>query len=152
MLEQKWLLLSLFTILLASSSLAQTATELRQKYKVSSRIESYYVRPGLIATVSYGKDEQVVSILLTPPIADNESGIAENEMPVEVVEEVLNELVPVAKRGEVCTDYGSLGSGAWLNKRIDYENVSINSLVRGNNIAARHVLIEWVKCAGKLRP
>jgi hypothetical protein len=151
MLRYEWLLMSLFVILLPLPGFAQTATELRQKYKVSSRIESYDVRPGIIATVSYGEDGKVATILLTPPMAYNENGIPKNEMPVKVVEEVLNELVPMSRRGEVCEDYGFFGSAVALNRRIDYENVSISSITRGD-VAARQVLIEWTKCAGKLRP
>jgi hypothetical protein len=143
--------MALFVILLPLPSRAQTATELRQKYKVSSRIESYDVKPGIIATVSYGEDGQVVSILLTPPIDYNENGIPKNEMPMKVVEEALNELVPMSRRGKVCEDYGFLGSVGALRRRIDYENVSISSITRGY-VAAQHVLVEWVKCAGKLRP
>src|SRR5215216_1135103 len=110
MFRHKWLPISFFIILLPLPGLAQTANELRQKYRVSSRIESYDVRPGIIATVSYGDEGQVASILLTPPISDDENGASKNEMPMKVVEEVLSELVPVAKRGDVCEDYGSSGS------------------------------------------
>ena len=147
----KYLLISLFVVLVPLPTLAQTAADLRQKYRVSSRIESYDVRPGMIATVSYGGDGQVVSILLTPPIVSNEHRPVRNEMPMKAVEEVLNELVPMAKRGEVCEDHGAFGSIHAWNRRIDYENVSIRSVTRGD-VAAHHVLIEWVKCAGKLRP
>jgi hypothetical protein len=151
MFQYKWLLILLFVVFLPALGLAQTATELRQKYKVSSRIESYDVRPGIIATVSYGEDGKVVSILLTPPLAYTEIGVPKNEMPMKIVEEVLNELVPMSRRGEVCEDYGFVGSVGALRRRIDYENASISSITRGD-VAARHVLIEWVKCAGKLRP
>ncbi len=47
------------------------------------------MRPGIIATVSYGEDGQVVSILLTPPIAYTDIGTPKNEMPIKVVAEVL---------------------------------------------------------------
>ena len=150
MLSHKYLLICLLVGLIPLSTQAQTADDLREKYKVSSRIESYDVRPGIIATVSYGEDDQVVSILLTPPIVSNQHRPLRNEMPMKAVEEVLNELVPMAKRGEVCADYGAFGSLYAWNRRIDYENVRIHSVTRGD-AAAHRVLIEWVKCSGKLR-
>jgi hypothetical protein len=162
MFQHQWLLFLLAVIFLPVSGVAQTATELRQKYKVSSSIESYDVRPGIIATISYGEDGQVASILIAPPVAYDTIGIPKNEMPLKLVEEVLNELVPVSKRGEVCDDYGAMCSGSFLcSQRVDFENVSISSSVRGiwkpnvvspPNATVRYVLIEWIKCAGKLRP
>ena len=151
MLRYQPLLIIMFMILLPLPGSAQTAAELRQKYKVSSRVESYDVRPGIIAVVSYGEDGRVASILLTPPVAYDEIGVTQNEMPMTVVEEVLNELVPVARRGEVCENYGLGGSASALRRRVDYENVRISSVTRGD-VAAQHLLVEWIKCAGKIRP
>lgn len=44
--RHKYLLISLFVVLVPLPTLAQTAADLRQKYKVSSHIESYDLRPG----------------------------------------------------------------------------------------------------------
>jgi hypothetical protein len=131
--------------------LAQTATGLRHRYKLSSRIESYDVRPGIIATVSYDSDGKVASILLTPPVDYRKDGTMKNEMPMKTVQEVLNELVPPPKRGAICEDYGASGSIYALHHRIDYENLSISSVTRGD-VAAHQVFIEWTKCPGKLQP
>lgn len=63
MLRQRWLLTLSLVMLPPLSGLARTAIDLRHKYKVSSRIESYDVRPGIIAVVSHGEGGQVASIL-----------------------------------------------------------------------------------------
>jgi hypothetical protein len=146
---RQFLLLTSVFLLLPIVTSAQSATDLRQKYQVSSRVESYDVRPGIIATVSYGDDGKVASILLTPPISYDDTGTTKHEMPMKTVEEVLTELVPLSKRGEVCEDYGDVGSVYALRRRIDYANVSISRITRAD-VAAREVLVEWVKCSGRL--
>ena len=72
-------------------------------------------------------------------------------MPMKIVDEVLNELVPPATRGAVCEDHGGFGSFHAFNRRIDYENVSIRSITRFD-VAAQQVFVEWVKCTAKPQP
>jgi uncharacterized membrane protein (GlpM family) len=54
-------------------------------------------------------------------------------------------------RGKVCDDYGGVGSLYAFKRRIDYENVIISSITRGD-VAAEQVFVEWTKCAGKSQP
>jgi hypothetical protein len=52
--------------------MAQTADDLRQKYEILSTIETYKVRPNIIATAKYslnGKLEEM-RVEVSPPITD----------------------------------------------------------------------------------
>src|SRR5215213_11484602 len=101
MFQSNKLLIATFLSLLPLPIMAQTSSELRQKYQVSSVVESYEVRPGLIATVSFGESGQAISILVRPRPSSDRDDKSKIEMPFMVVEEVLDELVPVAQRGKL---------------------------------------------------
>jgi len=73
-----------------------------------------------------------------------------NEMSMNGVQEALNELVPPAARGAICEDHGAVGSVYSLNRTIDYENVFITMITRGDS-AVSHVFVQWTKCPGKLQ-
>jgi hypothetical protein len=67
------LLIFTFLLLIPLPSMAQTLSELRQKYKVSTVVESYEVRPGIIASVSFGENGLAESIIIRPrPSFDRE--------------------------------------------------------------------------------
>gem|GEM_PF-1546209 len=103
---------------------AQTSDELRHKYKVSSVVESYEVRPAIIATAFFGEDGQAVSLSIRPRLfyADTSSKYA---MSLSVAQGILGELVPVEKRGKLCSD-GGFESGRNYYRTLLYENVQID--------------------------
>ncbi len=147
---RKLFLMCSFLLVAPLPNIAQTPTDLRQRYKVSSRMESFDVWPGIIATISYGADGKVACINLTPPVDYREDGTMRNEMSARGVQEVLNQLVPLAKRGAVCEDRGAVGSIYALNRTIDYENVSITTISRQSAVSS--VFVQWTKCAGTPEP
>jgi hypothetical protein len=134
--------------LIPLSILGQTTGELHQKYPVSSRIETFDIRPGIIAIVTYGSDGNTTSVTLTPPITFSENGALADLMPLKAVDDVIAELVPEEKRGDVCEDDGLSIIGNQAFRRISYENVGISTVTVGNKVASAY--IEWRQCDGKL--
>ena len=116
--------LVLLTFLTSVSAISQTSEDLREKYKVSSVVESYEVRPGIIATAFFGENGQVVTISIKPRLfyTDTTSKYA---MPLVEAQDILGELVPNEKRGKLCSD-GGFESGRNYYRNLLYENVSID--------------------------
>ena len=138
--------LFLLILFLPLPTMAQTSDELRQKYKVTSAVESYEVRPGIIATVFYSENRQPVEILIKPRLFYTNE-LSKNEMPFKVIEEILDEFVPMAKRGKLCQDIDSV-SGRNHYVHTTYENVSLYSVIhnRGaDNATVSMVQIRWEK-------
>jgi hypothetical protein len=138
--------LFLLILFLPLPAMAQTSDELRQKYKVTSAVESYEVRPGIIATVFYGENGQPVEILIKPRLFYT-NDLSKNEVAYKLFEELLDEFVPVAKRGKYCGETDSV-SGRNHYVYTAYENVSIYSVIhkRGaENATASMIQIKWEK-------
>ncbi len=128
MLKANKLLIFTFLLLIPLPITAQTSSELRQKYKVSTLVESYEVRLGIIATVSFGESGLAESILIRPrPTFDREDH-SKTEMPYKIIEEILNELVPVTSRGKLYQDVGPV-SGRNYYRYENYENADISSKI-----------------------
>ena len=132
--------------LMSLPAIAQTSDELRQKYRVSSVVESYEVRNGIIATAFFGENGQVVSISIKPRLfyADTSSKYA---MPLTQAQEILSELVPVEKRGKVCSDSG-FESGRNYYRTILYENVLIDMAEHDRDTSkdnVSHINVSWTK-------
>jgi len=125
---------------------AQTSGELRQKYQLTSAVESFEVRPGVIATVFYGEDGQAVEVLIKPRLFYT-NDLSKMEMPYKVFKELLDEFVPVAKSGRLCSETDTV-SGRNNYVYATYENVSIYSVIhnRGaDNATASMAQIRWEK-------
>ena len=139
----KVLLLILF---LPFSMLAQTSDELRQKYKITSAVESFEVRKGIIATVLYSENGEAVEVLIKPRLFYT-NDLSNKEMPFKVFEEIINEFVPMAKRGKLCGEADTV-SGRNHYVYTTYENVSLYSVVHNmgaDNATASMIQIRWEK-------
>src|SRR2546423_1851207 len=122
------LLIATLLLLLPLLIAAQTSSDLRQKYRVSSIVESYEVRPNVIATVSFGENNQIASILIRPRPSFDDDDKSKTEIPYKLIVEVLNELVPVAQRGKLYQDTG-FESGRNYYRDEFYDNVYIYSVI-----------------------
>ncbi|HEX8266085.1 MAG TPA: hypothetical protein VF596_11810 [Pyrinomonadaceae bacterium] len=100
-LKHRWLIVFLFVILFTVSEKAQTRDDLRQKYKSSSAIETFEVRTGIVAIVFYDQSRRVNYIMLHPPITLGEYQVRKMEMPEKIVEETIEEIIPMSKRGKM---------------------------------------------------
>jgi hypothetical protein len=133
-------------LLIPLSISAQTSSELHQKYKSTSAVESFEVRPGLIATVFYSEDGQPVEVSIKSRLFYT-SNVAQTEMPLSIFEEVVAKFAPFAKRGKLCNETDSV-SGRNHYVHTTYENVSLYSVIhnRGQeNATASMVQIRWDK-------
>jgi hypothetical protein len=125
---------------------AQTSGELRQKYKITSAVESFEVRPGIIATVLYSENGEAVELFIKPRLFYT-NDLSKKEMPFKVFEGILDEFVPVGKRGKLCGEVDTV-SGRNHYLHTTYENVSVYSVIhnRGaDNATASMIQIRWEK-------
>jgi len=125
---------------------AQTSAELRQKYKITSAVESFEVRQGIIATVLYSENGEAVEVIIKPRLFYT-NDLSKKEMPFKIFEEILDEFVPIARRGKLCGEVDTV-SGRNHYVHTTYENVSVYSVIhnRGaDNATASIIQITWEK-------
>ncbi len=136
-----------------TSAMAQTSNELERRYGGRDnqfvRRLSYKVRPGVIMTASFTKDNQVCEAVIEPQRV-SESGIDhERLMPAVVAEEVVNEVVPAESRGERT---GGMNFGNYTSwERAEYEHVSIMRLLVGVGAAEKDLKVDEVRIRWKRR-
>jgi hypothetical protein len=118
------LLLGLF--LAAICGFPQTSQELRQKYGPAES-EHYTVRPGIMLVATY-TDSGAPCEMRIEPKKRSDAGPSDT-MDSEVVTEIIDELVPVARRGPLVIEYESMG-GCNRYKSAEYELVRINRTTR----------------------
>jgi hypothetical protein len=94
------LLLGLF--LAAICGFPQTSEELRQKYG-PAKSEHYAVRPGIMLVATYADNGAPCEMRIEPKKSSDAS--PHDTMDSEVVTEIIDELVPVARRGPFVTEY-----------------------------------------------
>ena len=134
----------LLTFLFYLPVAAQTSGEFRQRFAVTSAVDAFEVKPGIVATVFYGEDGQVVQTMIRPRLfyaRDNSN----KEMPFKAFGEVLLEFAPVAKRGRLCNE-SEFVSGRNYYVTSTYEHASVYSVIhnRGaDNATASLAEITW---------
>lgn len=111
--------------------MAQTRNEFKQKYGSPDSNGRYVVRPNIGLLIKYKQSQNPSEMVIEPLASDTANGSnPEKEssnkiMPSDEAEEVLNELVPVAKRGKkVEVAHFSFGCASLYHT--DYEQVTIN--------------------------
>jgi len=97
-----------FSLLLAAAcGFPQTSQELRQRYGPANS-EHYTVRPGIILVATYTDNGEPCEMRIEPKKAPGVS--SSDTMDSEVVTEIIDELVPVDRRGTfVAGDDGNGG-------------------------------------------
>lgn len=120
-------LFKLFSLILftALSIFAQTSTELHNRYKTTSVVESFEVRPGIIATFFFREDGQPFRLMVEPRFSYMDD-LSKREISMKVADEILNELIPISTRGVLCEDYNGFQSGRNEYYSAEYENVHIS--------------------------
>jgi hypothetical protein len=84
---------SAFVLLLQASYPANTSQTLRQRYGPPIS-ENFLIRPGVVATASYGSSGHVCQIVLSPQRLWNSTLNSVN------VGDLIDEVVPVSERGK----------------------------------------------------
>jgi hypothetical protein len=142
------LALALFIILPVSLPIAaQTSGELRQRYRLTSAVESFEVRLGIIATIFYGENGQAVEVLIRHRLSSSRAS-ARDEMPYKMFAEILDEFAPEAQRGRLCSEPDGFQSGRNHYVTATYENVSIYSVLHNpelDSATASMAQITWEK-------
>lgn len=129
------LLLTLSAFMIVVIGMAQTRDEFKQKYGSPDAKGRYIVRPNIGLSIEYKEGRNPSEMVIKP--LDSDSANASNSekersnkvMPSDEAEKVLNELAPVAKRGEKGF-VGKLLSGCISADHIEYEQVTINIVKR----------------------
>lgn len=103
--------LLVLTLVVSPASSAQTSDEFREKYGKPEivrlkgervEVERYIIRPDIQMTVTYTERGQLCELFIEPaPSAPIQSSASQALMRTEVVINVINELVPRERRGEV---------------------------------------------------
>jgi hypothetical protein len=112
-------------LLVAAGSvfLTQSSNELHNKYG-DSDLERFEVRPGISLTVEYGSDHLACQMIIEPPQSLIHQEDQTRLMSSEAVSQVLDEIAPVALRGNVISR-SSFQSSCAVGYITEYENVSI---------------------------
>lgn len=120
-----------FIFLIVIVGIAQTRNEFKQKYGSPNSKGQYVVKPDIGLLVKYDQSrnpsEMIIESLDTNTAngSSSERKSSNKVMPSDEAEEVLNELVPVAKRGKkIEQSHYSFGCASLYHT--DYEQVTIN--------------------------
>jgi len=123
--------LTLFIFIIGILGMGQTQDEFKQKYGSPDAKGHYIVRPNIGLSVKYKKGRNPSEMFIEPLSSDtvNTSNL-DNEnsnkvMPSDVAEEVLNELVPVEKRGRK----GNIGNSEFGCTSVDNTNYELVVIV-----------------------
>ncbi len=146
-----WLKSIILVFVLSLSLLAQTSTDFRKKYQLSSSVETFEVRPNILATVSYGERGQVISILIrTRPTSDTNNQ-AKKEFPLKLAEELTEELAPVSVRGKMYQNIDAV-SGRNVYRTMAYDNLIISTNlhdVSTESVTVSQIYISWQNSLGR---
>ena len=136
----------LILFLVSVSASAQTSNELKQKYEQLGN-GSYLVRPGIILSVSFGENGQACRMQIQSGSSIS-SKYPEEVMPRKIVDQIVNEFIPLAQRGKV--NFQSSFGGCTGASVIDYEKVEISYTSRcdkqGGSVTSARVIWKGSKC------
>ena len=141
-----------FVFLIVIVGIAQTRDEFKQKYGSPNSKGQYVIRPNIGLQVKYNQS-QIPSEMISEPLDPNTANVSNSEkessnklMLSDEAEEVLDEVVPVAKRGKkIGGGRFSFGRASLYNT--EYEQVTINIAKRcekqGGGISS--ITVRWKK-------
>lgn len=144
----KWILGLSFLIFAGPSSFQMP--DFQSRYP---RVESYEVRPGVLATPIYGPGGQLCQVSFEQRHIQQDAVHMQSAMPRKLVLEIINELAPSHERGrpilEVAgDDYLDIISGDSMTTVADYENVSVQIFKMRSGPDDVAAIIEWKHACG----
>jgi hypothetical protein len=116
-------LIACLAVAAASAALPQSSQELHNRYGEPT-LERFQARPGISLTVEYGSDHLACQIVIEPPQPLIHQEEQTQFMSSEGVSEILEEVAPVASRGNVISR-SSFQSSCGVGNFTDYDNVTI---------------------------
>jgi len=127
--------LTLFAFMIVVIGMAQTRDEFKQKYGPPDAKGRYIVRPNIGLSIEYEQGQNPSEMVIKPldsdtaNVSNSEKESSNKVMPSDEAEEVLNELVPVEKRGRN-RNTGNSEFGCTSIDYTEYEQVIINTVKR----------------------
>ena len=134
-------------LICCNSSLAQTVKEFQARY--GKPIEVYEIRPGILIYPKFDAEGRLVEARIQRAIATESTIYLDSEIPNDQLTKILNELVPVDRRGKRTDLFGSISiAGIGGTEDDDYQNVSITyyfSIGPGNNSRSgtKAIVVKW---------
>ena len=123
---------ALALLLLALPALAQTRTELRQRYE-SPKADIYLVRQGIIMSVKFAASplwkNYACEITIKPKNTAASNAGGSEVMSSELVEQIIDEVIPIEPRGKLINQLSVNGGCNGLSISI-YENVIVSRATR----------------------
>ena len=132
---QRFIRVALLMILVYSASeIGQGPEEWRKRYG-SPESERYVVRDQILATAFYSAQAQVCKVKINPRTPQSRS----------VVEEVVNEIIPLNQRGKEIRSIRLGGIGGGIESRL-YERVNISeaTIAQGASTTIQSATITWI--------
>lgn len=130
--------------------LAKPRDERFLHYKV---VEAYEIRPGILVMPRYAADGQICQAVIQKENYSNEVVHLDPTMPREVVDQIVDELVPDNERGPLTLDKEmsrlSVYVGNAVTSFVDYQNVSVDIERRASSTGEIVALIKWKHAACK---
>lgn len=124
--------ITLALLLLTLPVLAQTKTEFRQKYE-SPKADTYLVRQGIIMSVKFAATplwrNYPCEATIKPEKVTALNAKSSEVMSPELVEQIINEVIPLEQRGKLINQLMVNGGCTGVNISI-YENVTISRTTR----------------------
>ena len=129
-------------LVLAPAARAQTSADLHARYAAPIR-ETFVVRPGVDATVSYDRAGTVCEIEIVPEVAVGDSGSADAAIAPDVVDALVDELAASVRRGalvnRVDAEWGRNGMLISV-----YEHAVVYRYTLGVHRWIARVTIQWL--------
>lgn len=118
----------------ATSGIGQVPEDWRKRYGPPES-ERYVFRDQILATVFYSAQAQVCKVKINPRTPQSRS----------VVEEVVNEIIPLNERGKEVRSIGLGGIGGGIESRL-YERINISeaTIVQGASETIQSATITWI--------
>jgi hypothetical protein len=134
--------------LIAIPIMAQTSTELRERYG-EPQSETYQVRPQIVLSVFYTESGQLCRMEISPRHQKVRLGLAAEVMSSDEVSHIIDELVPIAQRGRSIrkvTD--TSGCNEYLITEYEKVIVSLSNRCQAQGAGTYSATIEWkeAKC------
>ncbi len=135
----------LFVLLLCVPILAQTSTELRQKYGAPTS-EIFVVRPNVVVTLTYAKNGEPCELLIEPQRPATPIKSSTTRLTLSVLNKIIDELVPSDERGKPLmagfVNMRCLPNDDCWGTSSTYEKVSIYYNSSGKD-EYRYATIQW---------
>lgn len=128
--------------LMSVSSATQTSSELQQKYGSPDENGQYTIRPNVVASVVCQSDDQACRILIKPKRSALLSEGDTQQMPPQMVAEVIKELSPANQRGAFINST-IFNAGCTSISTDDYERVRISKVttcISGEGVLSAEIL------------